>query len=120
MKIKLSTGKEIELTAEELKELKPIIDKEFASLDENLYLKLKWSKPEIIREALENMALDELIEFAKFNDSQIEYSPGYRADAFTTKIRQELFKRHGLGYKQAFHLSFKQRDFLKSLGLKEK
>lgn len=79
---------------------------------------LKISEPKIIREALESMSDEQLIEFAKENDQHKR--KGYRPDAFTQKIFAELFKRKGLGYKQLGHLSSIQARYIESLGIESR
>ncbi|ASK29698.1 hypothetical protein CEY12_06090 [Chryseobacterium sp. T16E-39] len=112
--IKLSSGLEVTLTEED----KKLIDEKFANLDENLYSILKVSSPDQIKAVLEKMTNEELLQFAKLNDQEIEET--YYPDPFSQKIYSEIFKRNNLGFKQLRKLSSIQRDFLKSLGLKVK
>jgi hypothetical protein len=117
MKVTLSFG-EVDLTPEDIKILKPIVDREFDNLDETIYKRLKVSTPAEIVEALGDMTDEQLLQFAKVND--LYRRNGYRVDAFTQKIYRELFLRNNLGYKQIGHLSNKQRNFLESKGLRIK
>ncbi|PWN60031.1 hypothetical protein [Chryseobacterium oncorhynchi] len=118
-KFRLSIG-EIELSEEDIRLIKPQIDKAFVGLEQDEYEKLKESKPDEIKMALENMDDDELLYIAKVND-QKKPDNRYRPDSFSQKIYRELFKRKGdLGYKQLNHLSTIQRKYLTSLGLKER
>ena len=115
----LSSGIEIELTKEDMEQLKPMIDKALANLDDNLYDRLKNSDSKFIEVELEKMNDLELVEFAKVHDEQTEMKL-LHLDSFSKKIYSELFKRAGLGFKNVRHLSFTQRDYLKSIGLKYK
>ncbi|AZA73591.1 hypothetical protein [Chryseobacterium indoltheticum] len=116
---KLSSGIEIELSNKDMEELKPLIDSALANLDVNLYERLKKSESKIITETLEKMNDLELIEFARIHDAQTVMNM-LHLDSFSKKIYSELFKRAGIGFKQVSHLSFKQRNYLKELGLKSK
>ncbi|NML69996.1 hypothetical protein HHL23_09305 [Chryseobacterium sp. RP-3-3] len=116
VKYTLVNGQEIELTPEDIKLLKPVLDEAFANLDDIIYKKLKVSTPDEIREALAAMTNEELLRLAEQNDPHRR--DGRRPDAFSTKIFQEMFKRAGYGYKQLSHMSFKQRNYLASLGLR--
>ncbi|AZA49770.1 hypothetical protein EG346_16985 [Chryseobacterium carnipullorum] len=118
VKYTLETGQEIELTPEDIKALKLIVDAAFANLDDTVYKKLKASTPVEIKEALAAMSDEDLLQFARMNEPHRRN--GYKPDPFSLKIYQELFKRNGYGYKQVSHLSFKQERFLKSLGLRTK
>ncbi|MCT2409978.1 hypothetical protein NZD88_20680 [Chryseobacterium antibioticum] len=110
----LTTG-EIVLTMDEIRLIKPIIDKAFADLDESIYGRLLAEEPTKVKEELINLGYDKLIALAKINDKE----KGPRS--FTKKIRSEIFKRHGLGYKQLTTcMSSKQRNLLKELGLNSK
>lgn len=116
---KLSSGIEIDLSKKDMEELKPIIDSALANLDVNLYERLKKSESKTITENLEKMNDLELIEFARIHDAQTVMNM-LHLDSFSKKIYSELFKRAGIGFKQVSHLSFKQRNYLKELGLKSK
>lgn len=115
----LRDGTQIHLTEVDVKNLKPIIDKAFANLDDNLYHNLKVSNKETIEITLKSMSEEQLIEFAKTNDLfKIKHS--YKQDSFTQKIFREIFIRKGIGYKQIRHLSRKQRNLIESLGISSK
>lgn len=116
---KLSSGIEIELSKKDMEGLKPIIDSALANLDVNLYERLKKSESKIITENLGEMNDLELIEFAKIHDAQTVMNM-LHLDSFSKKIYSELFKRAGIGFKQVSHLSFKQRNYLRELGLKSR
>lgn len=118
VKYTLESGQEIELSPEDIKGLKQILDKEFENLDENILKKLKWANPKSIQSELENLPDDKLLDLAKLND--LSPISGHNATVLTNKIRSELFKRNGLGYKQTGYLSLKQRNFLESKGLRIK
>lgn len=115
LKVSLSFG-EIELTNEDIKKLKPIIDTAYTQLDESVYNGLKWEKADIVKERLDKMSDDELLEVAKLDDENP--LQGYTSQVLTKRILSELFKRNGIGWKQVGHLSRKQREFLESKGLK--
>jgi hypothetical protein len=117
LKIKLSFG-ETGLTEQDIRDLKPEIDKAFLNLNQDEYTKLKNSTKTVIEETFENMTDEELLKFAKVND--LHKREHYIVDSFTQKIYAELFKRIGLGHKQLRTLSFKQRKYLKSLGLRDR
>ena len=119
IKFILSSGIEIELTKEDIEQLKPMIDKALANLDDNLYDRLKNSDSKFIEAELQKLNDLELVEFAKIHDEQTEMRL-LHLDSFSKKIYSELFKRAGLGFKNVRHLSFTQRDYLKSIGLKYK
>lgn len=116
---KLSSGIEIELSKDDMEQLKPLIDNALANLDVNLYERLKKSESKIITETLGEMNDLELIEFAKIHDAQTVMNM-LHLDSFSKKIYSELFKRADIGFKQVSHLSFKQRNYLHSLGLKSR
>lgn len=116
---KLSSGIEIELSKKDMEGLKPIIDSAIANLDVNLYERLKKSESKIITETLGKMNDLELIEFARIHDAQTVMNM-LHLDSFSKKIYSELFKRAGIGFRQVSHLSFKQRNYLKELGLKSR
>ncbi|MDN5396620.1 MAG: hypothetical protein L0G02_08135 [Lactococcus lactis] len=118
VKYTLVSGQEIELTPEDIKALKPIVDAAFANLDDSLLKHLRWSSPKAIQTELATLSDDKLLELAKLND--LNPMNGHNISVFTNKIRSELFKRNGLGHKQINHLSYKQRSFLESLGLRTK
>ncbi|MDV7696268.1 hypothetical protein N6B72_04965 [Chryseobacterium soli] len=117
--IKLSNGQEVELIAEDVKILKHIIDQAFANLDDSEYERIKKLKPSDIPSELELLSDGDLFLIAKQNDEHIEEKE-YNRDSFTIKIRQELFKRRGIGFIQIKHLSRIQRNYLDSLGLKNR
>lgn len=118
IKYKLSNGQEIELTEEDVKNLKPIIDEAFLKLDESVYKRLKGSSPTEIVAELAEMSDDNLLNLAKSND--LSPRSGSVHKSFTIKIWAELFKRNGIGKPTGRHLSFKQSAFLEGLGLKTK
>lgn len=115
----LSSGIEIELSKEDMEQLKPLIDKALANLDDRLYERLKKADSTVVAEELQKLNDLELIEFAKVHDGQTEMNL-LHLNSFSKKIYSELFRRAGLGYKKLRHLSFTQRDYLSSLGLKSK
>ncbi|KNB60992.1 hypothetical protein [Chryseobacterium sp. Hurlbut01] len=119
LKFTLSSGIEIELSKDDMEQLKPMIDKALANLDDDLYDRLRNSDSKIIEAELEKLNNLELVEFAKIHDAQTEMKL-LHLDSFSKKIYSELFKRAGLGFKNVRHLSFTQRDYLKSIGLKYK
>ena len=114
-KFTLADGKEIMLTAEDVKVLKPQIDKAIADLDESIHESLKWRKRDEVEKTLESLSSEKLLQLAILNDER--FQGGERDRTLTNRIRSELFKRNGLGYKQVGHMSSTQRDFLSSLGL---
>lgn len=116
--IKLSND-EIVVSEEDIKLGMPQWENAFNSLGDSGYSRIKAMKGSEIVLELENMPDGDLYQLAKENDKHIEYKT-YHADSFTIKIRQELFKRKGLGYKQVGHLSKVQRNYLGTLGLKNK
>ncbi|CEJ71290.1 hypothetical protein BN1195_03635 [Chryseobacterium oranimense G311] len=118
VKYTLESGQEIELSPEDIKGLKQILDREFENLDETVYKKLKVSTPDEIAEALGDMTDEELLQFAKVNDQYRR--EGYIIDPFSQKIYRELFIRARLGFKQLRKLSVIQRNFLESKGLRIK
>lgn len=76
---------------------------------------ISWYKSGYVVDALKPLADAELVKLARLH---FDLSPsGYRFNLLRNKIFNELFSRHGLGNTSGNHLSFKQRDFLKSLGL---
>jgi len=112
-------GNDISLSLENWVKLMEFSKKAIANLDDSLYERLKNSESKIINEALEKMNDIELNEFAKIHDNQTKMNM-LHLNSFSKKIYSELFKRAGLGFKQVSHLSFKQREYLKSIGLKSK
>ncbi|PWN59161.1 hypothetical protein [Chryseobacterium oncorhynchi] len=108
---------EIELTEEDLKLAKPIIDLAFSSLDDSHYDTVKKMKVSDVLETLAKMTDGELYHFAKINE-EFMTSAGYKIDSFTLRIWKEIFKRNGIGYKQVGYISNKQRNLLIRLGLK--
>lgn len=118
MKVKLESGLEVDLTSNDIRMLKALIDKEFLTIDQTPYDKLKASKNEVIEQTIKEMTDQELLELAKVND--LHRPEGYYNDPFSQKIYSEIFKRKGIGHKQLRRLSVKQRQYLVSLGLRYK
>ncbi|SHH95435.1 hypothetical protein SAMN05421866_0003 [Chryseobacterium oranimense] len=117
-KIKLS-NKEILVTEEDIKIGMHQWNNAYNSLIDSRYEQLKKMNVKDFAAELENMSDADLLHLAKENDEHVEFK-NYNADDFTIKIRQELFKRKGLGYKQLKFLSKVQRSYLETLGLKNK
>ncbi|WP_278494914.1 hypothetical protein [Chryseobacterium arthrosphaerae] len=114
IKVKLTSG-EVLLMETDVIYLKNIIDAAFSSLYETTYMEIKGQKPEETRSALAKLTDDELINIAKCDD--LNPMEGQVHRSFTLKIRAELFKRKGLGYKNVHKMSFSQRSYLEELGL---
>ena len=114
IKVKLTSG-ELLLMEADVIYLKPLIDAVFTTMGEPTYLEIKGKKPEECRTALEKLSFEELLNIAKCDDLNPMEGKVHRD--FTAKIRAELFKRKGLGYKNISSLSFAQKAYLKEIGL---
>ncbi|MHA7822491.1 hypothetical protein ACVVIH_06985 [Chryseobacterium arthrosphaerae] len=114
IKVKLTSGETL-ILEEDVRYLKPIIDIAFAMLHEVTYLGIKGQKPEECRTALSKLSFDELLNIAKCDD--MDPIEGRVNSSLTRKIRSELFKRKGLGYKNVYSLSHAQKAYLNELGL---
>ncbi|WP_241287522.1 hypothetical protein [Chryseobacterium indologenes] len=117
IKVKLTSGDTLLLESDVLY-LKPIIDAAVAALNQPTYLEIKGKKPDECRAALSKLTFDELLNIAKCDD--LNPMGGFVHKAFTLKIRAELFKRKGLGYKSVSNLSHAQSLYLEELGLSKK
>ena len=114
IKVKLTSG-EILLMEADVIYLKDIIDTAFSSLYEVTYLEIKGQKPEECRLALSKLSFDDLLNIAKCDD--LNPFGGQFHRSFTLKIRAELFKRKGLGYRNVHHMSSSQKAYLEELRL---
>lgn len=119
LKYTLSSGIEIQLSEDDVKGLKTLIDQEVLKLEFDFYENLKRSTPAIIENELSKMSDSDLIPFARVHDAKTELNL-MRLDSFSKKIYRELFKRAGLGHKQVRSLSRKQLQYMDSIGLKTK
>ncbi|SHF17817.1 hypothetical protein [Chryseobacterium vrystaatense] len=105
-------GQEITISIEDQKMLKKMIDSNLADLDETIYQRLKVSSPAEVETELETMGDDQLLELARLIEKEKGPKP------LNKRVRSELFKRAGIGYKQlSTYMSKKQREYLESIGL---